>query len=228
MPGNINGIPYVQPPEKLASWPATSKLVAQWIDSNVPRNTDPRLSDARPPTTHTHPISGVTGLQAALNGKTDTTDPRLSDARPPTTHTHEITDVDGLKTQLDAIGYDSGERDITSRVPDVISGRVLVWRTARTVHLTFDSLIVAVPDTPHWLTVSGLLPLGFRGANLSRYYQFAQQIESYAAGPVRIDTGGSIVIYNTKQGNGETRVIQGTVAFPTPSTLPTTLPGTPA
>lgn len=167
-------------------------------------------------------------VAATVDGKVDTSDPRLSDARTPTAHTHPVSDVTGLQAQLDVLGYDSGERDITSLVPGVVSGRVLVWRLGRTVHLTFDSLVVSAPNTPHWLTVSGLLPLGFRGANLFRYYQFAQQIGSYAAGPIRIDTNGNVVIYNTKQGTGETRVIQGTVAFPTPSTLPATLPGTPA
>src|SRR5699024_5069569 len=147
---------------------------------------------------------------------------------PPAPHTHPQSDVEGLTAALAATGYDSGERDITSLVPDVISGRLLVWRLGRTVHLTFDSLIVSAPNTPHWLTVSGLLPTGFRGANRSRYYQFAQQLDAYAAGPIRIDTSGNVVIYNTKQGTGETRVIQGTVAYPTPAALPATLPGTPA
>src|SRR5699024_10032029 len=134
----------------------------------------------------------------------------------------------GLQAKLDAIGYDSGERDITSRVPNVESGRVLVWRLGRTVHLTFDSLVVAAPPRPHWLTISGLLTEGFKGAGTLRYYQFAQQIASYASGPIRIDTAGNVVIYNAKESSGTTRVIQGTVAFPTPATLPDTLPGTPA
>ena len=170
----------------------------------------------------------VDAVDGQVGSKVDATDPRLSDARPPTTHTHPQSDVEGLSAALAAIGYDSGERDITSHVPGVISGRLLVWRLGRTVHLTFDSLVVSAPDTPHWLTVSGVLPTGFRGANRSRYYQFAQQVGTYAAGPIRIDTGGSVVIYNAKRGTGETRVIQGTVAYPTPAALPATLPGTPA
>lgn len=52
---------------------------------------------------HTHDLEDVTGLQAALDGKTDTTDPRLSDARPPITHEHEISDVTGLAARLDAL-----------------------------------------------------------------------------------------------------------------------------
>ena len=84
---------------------------------------DARLSDAREPTAHTHPISGVTGLQGALDNKTavghqhpisdvtglssalsdkvDDDDARLSDARTPTSHTHAIGDVTGLSDALD-------------------------------------------------------------------------------------------------------------------------------
>ena len=171
------------------------------------------LLAGKSPTGHTHSWAQVTGKPTEF---------------PPASHTHPQSDVEGLTAALAATGYDSGERDITSLVPDVTSGRLLVWRLGRTVHLTFDSLIVSAPNTPHWLTVSGVLPNGFRGANRSRYYQFAQQVSSYAAGPIRIDTSGNVVIYNTKQGTGETRVIQGTVSYPTTAALPTTLPGTPA
>ncbi|MFD4432805.1 hypothetical protein [Nocardia sp. NPDC058497] len=60
---------------------------------------DPRLSNARPPTAHTHPVTDITGVTAiadALLSSTDeaqartaisavwTSDPRLSDARTPT------------------------------------------------------------------------------------------------------------------------------------------------
>lgn len=50
--------------------------------------TDPRLNDPRPPTTHSHPQSDITGLAAALAAKVSTTDPRLSDARTPLPHSH--------------------------------------------------------------------------------------------------------------------------------------------
>lgn len=51
--------------------------------------TDPRLSDARTPTAHTHAIADTTGLQAALDGKANTT------------HSHAISDVTGLQAALD-------------------------------------------------------------------------------------------------------------------------------
>lgn len=50
--------------------------------------TDGRLSNARTPTAHQHPISDVTGLQTALDGKA------------PASHSHAIADVTGLSTAL--------------------------------------------------------------------------------------------------------------------------------
>ncbi|WP_087485564.1 hypothetical protein [Brachybacterium massiliense] len=41
--------------------------------------TDPRLSDARPPTAHQHPVSDVTGLQAALDALGASTGVRVID-----------------------------------------------------------------------------------------------------------------------------------------------------
>ena len=76
------------------------------LDAKV-GDTDPRLTDARtpkshthywsevtgkplsyPPATHTHQIGDTTGLQGALDSKVGNSDPRLSDARTPTAHTH--------------------------------------------------------------------------------------------------------------------------------------------
>src|SRR5262245_3504899 len=73
---------------------------------------DPRLTNARPPTIHaythaeggTDPIaitqSQVAGLSSALSGKVDTTDPRLSDARIPLAHASSH--IQGATDQLDA------------------------------------------------------------------------------------------------------------------------------
>ena len=49
---------------------------------------DPRLSDARPPSAHAHPVSDVGGLQAALDGKAATS------------HTHSTAQVTGLDSAL--------------------------------------------------------------------------------------------------------------------------------
>jgi len=64
--------------------------------------TDPRLTDARVPLPHTHPMTDVIGLPAALGNFVLNTDPRLSDARVPVTHTHVISDVIGLAAALAA------------------------------------------------------------------------------------------------------------------------------
>jgi len=40
-------------------------------DADLIASTDARLSDARTPVAHSHPISDITGLQTALNGKVD-------------------------------------------------------------------------------------------------------------------------------------------------------------
>ena len=55
----------------------------------VTQGNDARLSDARTPTAHTHPISDITGLQTALDGKAASV------------HTHTIDNVTGLQTALD-------------------------------------------------------------------------------------------------------------------------------
>lgn len=52
------------------------------------QGSDARLSDARPPTAHTHAIANVTGLQNALDGKSNTG------------HKHDESDVTGLTDKL--------------------------------------------------------------------------------------------------------------------------------
>jgi hypothetical protein len=90
--------------------------------ANLVYTNDSRLSDTRNPTAHSHPISDVTNLQNALDGKQPsgnyapasgispsaitgtavvTSDSRLSDARTPTAHSHAISDVTNLQLALD-------------------------------------------------------------------------------------------------------------------------------
>jgi hypothetical protein len=81
--------------------------------------TDPRLSDARTPTSHSHAATDVTEdsthrfatdtEKSTWNGKQDalgftpvnTTDARLTDARTPTDHNQAINTITGLQTALD-------------------------------------------------------------------------------------------------------------------------------
>lgn len=59
------------------------------VTGTVCQGNDVRLSDSRTPLAHAHPISDVTGLQPALDGKAATA------------HTHAIADTTGLQTALD-------------------------------------------------------------------------------------------------------------------------------
>ncbi|MDO4630884.1 MAG: hypothetical protein Q4A82_01125 [Corynebacterium sp.] len=51
-------------------------------------------------TDHTHNISQIGGLTAALAGKVSTSDSRLTDARTPKAHRHNIDDLDGVSMPL--------------------------------------------------------------------------------------------------------------------------------
>ena len=76
------------------------------ILADLVQKTDPRLSNARPPTSHTHPTSQVTGLDQTLTSlrrdvdqKVSSTDSRLSDPRTPKAHTHSnLSDLSGIVT----------------------------------------------------------------------------------------------------------------------------------
>jgi len=82
-------------------------------------DSDPRLSDAREPTEHSHQISDVDGLGDALSAKVD--DSALSDHESATTSVHGITDTSDLV-------YDDDARLTDARTP--IDGSV----TAAKVH----------------------------------------------------------------------------------------------
>lgn len=62
-------------------------------DVGAVASSDPRLSDPRTPTAHTHTVGEVSGAVT-------TSDPRLSDPRTPTPHTHTISDVSGLASPV--------------------------------------------------------------------------------------------------------------------------------
>lgn len=142
---SVTGKPTTFPPEAHSHVIADTTGLQAALDAKA-SSTDPRLSDARTPTSHTHAwgdvtgkptsftpathahvIGDTTGLQAALDAKVSSTDPRLSDARTPTDHTHSwteitskptefppeehehvIADVSGLQAALDAAASDGG------------------------------------------------------------------------------------------------------------------------
>lgn len=86
----------------------------------VVKGNDSRLSDARTPTTHSHAISDVTGLQTALDGKASSS------------HSHAISDVTGLQTALDgkaASSHTHPQSDITNLTND-LAARAGRWTGA--------------------------------------------------------------------------------------------------
>lgn len=94
------GPPVPSPETEYLSVAAVTALVEPMVataTSGTVVTTDPRLSDARDPTGHTHPISDCTGLQAALDGKA------AVHAHPyaPVSHGHTIADTGGLQAALD-------------------------------------------------------------------------------------------------------------------------------
>lgn len=85
------------PPTTNASLLTTGTLSDSLLSANVVLTTDSRLSDARTPTTHSHVISDVTGLQSALDGK------QASGNYAASSHTHtssQITDFDSSVSGL--------------------------------------------------------------------------------------------------------------------------------
>lgn len=61
---------------------------------------DARFTDSRTPLAHSHSLTEVNGLTAALGSKVDTTDSRLSDARTPVAHSHVMSDITDLQAAL--------------------------------------------------------------------------------------------------------------------------------
>lgn len=69
---------------------------------------DSRLTDARPPTAHSHPVADVTGLQGAL------------DSKAPSTHTHTEAQVTGLTAKLAAkADLDGAGKILAAQIPAV-------------------------------------------------------------------------------------------------------------
>ena len=147
------------------------------ISGNLPdgsgvSTTDPRLTDARTPTAHTHTVTNVTGLQGALDGKVSTTDPRLTNARTPTAHTHTVTNVTGLQDALDGKVSTTDPRltnatlEILPLAPGLINGRINARRTGNVVMLYANGVQFATAGPQ----VIATLPIGWRPASPIAYF----------------------------------------------------------
>lgn len=65
MPSTVDGIPYAVPNDAVASWPGTSRSLADWLAENAVRRGDV-INDAPPAEPHTHSIAQVQGLSGRL------------------------------------------------------------------------------------------------------------------------------------------------------------------
>ena len=78
--------------------------------SNKVDTNDARLSDTRVPKAHIHPISDITGLQDAIDGKANKN------------HTHPISDITGLQSELDSKATPANVADSAAQLKDEILG----------------------------------------------------------------------------------------------------------
>lgn len=78
--------------------------------SNKVDTNDSRLSDTRVPKDHIHPISDITGLQAAIDGKANKN------------HTHPISDITDLQSELDSKATPANVAASAAQLKDEILG----------------------------------------------------------------------------------------------------------
>lgn len=145
-----------------------------------------------------------------------------ADATPPPA----VSDVTGLAARLAALEQDTGDRNITSLVPNLVagSGHWTIRRTGMWVYMNLYSLTFTPTSGSLWQQ-NGFIPVGFRPAFASQYVRFpaAPASTSESPGPFRADRYGGVTIYNAGQG-----AVHVTASWPTNDAFPTTLPGVPA
>lgn len=135
-------------------------------------------------------------------------------------------DIGLTQTRVGDLEQDTGDRDITSLVPNLIagSGHWTIRRTDKWVYMNLYSLVFTPTSGTTWIQ-NGFLPIGFRPPSASQYVRFpaAPSSTSESPGPFRVDRYGGVTIYNAGTG-----VVHVTASWPTNDAFPTTLPGTPA
>ena len=134
-----------------------------------------------------------------------------------------VSPVPDLATRLAALEYDSGERDITGLLTNIVSGRLLLERTGPWVSLNFQELSTDLPSGG-FASWNSVLPVGFRPSATSAYIDLplAPRLATTTQGSVRISRFGEIRIYRLGG------VATGVVHFKTPDAPPSTTPGIPA
>ena len=125
--------------------------------SEVVIGSDTRLSNARTPSAHTHPISDVTGLQTAIDS-TGTTTTNLAnsisslssvvDGKAPASHTHVTASVTGLDTHLTNIDtWAAGTDSSISALQSSLASKANTSHTHTASQIT-DAGTAAVKDIP--------------------------------------------------------------------------------
>lgn len=118
--------------------------------------------------------------------------------------------------------YDSGWRDVTAEASaTILSGRILIKRTTTEVYIVVDNVIIDGSGTNTLFR----LPVGFRPAYRAQGY-WNEDINRSNLGDYMLNTSGYVVFYNIP--NDTTTPTRITVGIPASSTLPTSIPGTPA
>lgn len=167
---------------------------------------DSRLTDARTPTAHTHPISEVVNLTTTLATKVDDSDSRLSDARTPTAHTHATSEVTGLDAAL-ATKYDNAT-DVTDALESLDSATaVALVRTlleaiavsdgfikfSSTSGLPLESTSGVIPPSATWAQIfAGTAGSNTFDANLALDVITAQTVASAASITLNPATSGKV------------------------------------
>lgn len=106
--------------------------------------------------------------------------------------------------------------DITSRVPDVASGQLLVWRDGGTVWLHFANLKFSITSRQD-LVMSNVIPPGFQPLAPCELPLAPRTRDSSdeAQGNARA-YGHTLVVYRVPAGG----IVRGIVSFPTGDAMP--------
>ena len=115
---------------------------------------------------------------------------------------------------------DTGWRDISDSIPELISGTVRVMRINGTAYISFSS--AKFETTTSGMNISRMIPEGFRIDDMGfTYFPFARDLVTQPT-TFRIDRYGHVYFYNVKD-----TTANGLFSWPA-SAWPTTLPGTPS
>lgn len=141
--------------------------------------------------------------------------------------------------------YDSGWRNVTSRIPvPLASGNLFLRRTGYTVWADFNDVLPANAPSNEWHDWASLIPSGF---SVPRAYQYLPLAftgardsaneanpntlfnSAQSLGPIRLEPNGRAIVYGGRSGDGLTPLrVRGVASWTTTDPIPANLPGTPA